>query len=118
MSYLLAGAGGGQRLRQLPGSPPARGDARRGGAAVGQERGGEADIVLGRAVDLRRARHAWQGVELSGQDLGVTADPQRPLGRRLGGPHCAAVLQLLTHPLAHKVLREATYEYCSQDKTD
>lgn len=74
--------------------------------------------MLGRAVDLWRARHAWQGVELSGQDLWVAAYPQGPLGGRLGGPHCAVILLLLAHPLADKVLREVDTQVFSEDGTN
>lgn len=62
--------------------------------------------MFGRAVDLRRAGHAREGVELRGQHLGVAAYSQRPLGGRLRGSHCAAVLLLLSHPLTDKVLEE------------
>lgn len=62
--------------------------------------------MFGCAVDLRRARHAWQGVQLRGQNLGVTAYSERPLWGRLRGSHGASVLLLLSHPLTHKVLLE------------
>lgn len=66
--------------------------------------------MFGGAVDLRRAGHARQGVQLRGEYFGVTAYSQRPLWHRLWGPYAAAVLLLLSHPLTHKVLLEGGVE--------
>ena len=89
-------------LGQLSRAPAPGGHARRGGAAADEEGRGEADVVFGRAVDVRAARHAREGVELRGQHLGIAADPQGPLRDGLRGPHGA--LRLVPRPLAHKVL--------------
>jgi len=106
--YLLAGASSWWCFRQFPGTPSPSGDSGSGGAAVGQERGREADVVFGRAVDLRRACHAWQGVELRGEYFRVAAYSQRPLRGRLWGscPTLLLLLLLLSLPLTYKVLLE------------
>lgn len=65
--------------------------------------------MFGRAVHLRRAGHAWEGVELRGEYFGVAAYSQRPLWGRLWGSYCTAVLLLLSHPLTHKVLLEGRF---------